>query len=183
MHRAARHRGRADTGSVVTEGRPSILVVDDDEDIVWMISAVLRKDFEVLTAADGRAGIKALEGHDLAGVIADHMMPGVTGVELLDRAQELQPGAARVLITASERVNVLKEAVNRARVHRFLSKPLRLTELPNLLTEAIREARLEAENARLIAELARKNEELAAINQRLEQEADERAAALQAAVA
>ena len=161
---------------------PKVLVVDDDDDILWMITAVLRRDYEVITAADGRGAITALEANDVAGVIADHMMPGITGVELLDRSHELRPGAARILITASDRINVLKDAVNRAHVHRFLSKPLRLTELPGMLGDAIREARLEAENARLVTELAIKNKELEGINERLEADVRQRTQELEIAV-
>jgi diguanylate cyclase (GGDEF)-like protein len=166
----------------VTASGPKILIVDDDDDIVWMISAVLRNGFEVVTAQNGKGALTLLEQHAFSGVIADHMMPGMTGVELLDRCHELCPAAARVLITASDHVNVLREAVNRARVHRFLNKPLRLTELPALLRDAIREARLEAENARLVSELAAKNAELNQINERLEAEVKQRTQDLQIAV-
>jgi diguanylate cyclase (GGDEF)-like protein len=164
------------------EHLPKVLVVDDDDDIVWMISAVLRKDYSVLSASDGRAAMSVLEGNEIAGIIADHMMPGMSGVELLDRSLELRPEAARILITASDRVNVLKDAVNRARVHRFLSKPLRLTELPAILGEAIREAHLEAENRNLARELAIKNEQLARINEGLEAEVRQRTQELRAAI-
>jgi diguanylate cyclase (GGDEF)-like protein len=136
----------------------------------------------VVTAQDGLQAVAVLEKQDVAGIIADHMMPGMTGVELLDRGHELRPAAARILITASDRVNVLRDAVNRARVHRFLSKPLRLTELPATLADAIREAWLEAENARLVNELARKNDELNQINGRLEVEVRERTHELRAAI-
>jgi diguanylate cyclase (GGDEF)-like protein len=166
----------------VSEPRAKILVADDDGDIVRMIATILRNGFEVVTAQDGRSAASLLEEHDFAGVIADHMMPGITGVELLDKTHELRPCAARILITASERISVLKEAVNRAHVHRFLSKPLRLAELPGTLGEAIREARLEAENARLAIELARKNDELNRINERLEGLVRQRTLELQVAV-
>lgn len=159
-----------------------VLVVDDDDDIVWMISAVLRKDYAVVSASDGPSAVALLEDNDVAGIIADHMMPGMSGVELLDRSLDLRPHAARILITASDRVNVLKDAVNRARVHRFLSKPLRLTELPSILGDAIREAQLEAENQQLAQELARKNEQLLRANERLEAEVRQRTQELRAAI-
>jgi diguanylate cyclase (GGDEF)-like protein len=162
--------------------RQKVLVVDDEEDIVWMVEAVLRKDYDVLTATHGDKALKAIETEDLACVIADHMMPGVTGVDVLDHALARRPAAARVLVTASERVNVLRDAINRARVHRFLSKPLRLAELPAMLADAIREARLEAENARLVAALERANMELRGANERLEAEVAQRTQELQSAV-
>jgi diguanylate cyclase (GGDEF)-like protein len=86
-------------------------------------------------------------------------------------------------VTASDRVAVVKDAINQARVHRFLSKPLRLTELPGMVAGAIREAGLETENQRLVAELSQKNAALALANERLESDVLERTRELRAAVA
>jgi len=167
----------------VTQNLQRILVVDDDADILMMLQTMLRKDYEVLTAHHGTVAVQTLQQTPVAAVIADHMMRGMTGVELLNRAYELQPGAARVLITATDRVAVIKDAINQARVHRFLSKPLRLSELPGLVAGAIREAGLETENQRLIAELSMKNAELGRSNERLEQEVSARTLELRAAIA
>ena len=177
-----RVRRRAFDASAVSVGLPKVLIVDDDADIVSMIGTVLRKQYDVIGVNDGRSATVALEAGEVAAVIADHMMPGMTGIELLDRCHVLQPQSARILITASDRVAVLKDAVNRAHVHRFLPKPLRLIELPTTLGEAIREARLEAENARLVTELASKNAELASINEQLEADVRARTRELEIAV-
>jgi diguanylate cyclase (GGDEF)-like protein len=166
----------------VSEAPQKILVVDDDANIISMLSAVLRANYTVIGAPDGKTAVKLLEQHDFAGIIADHMMPGMTGVELLDRSHARMPAAARILITASDHVAVLKDAVNRARVHRFVPKPLRLADLPGLVADAIRESQLEAENARLATELARKNDELNRINERLEADVQLRTQELQAAI-
>lgn len=168
---------------MASEPLQKILIVDDDDDILAMLEIVLGERYDVVVARDGASALTALATCEVTGVIADHMLPGITGIELLDRAHELRPAAARVLITASDRVTVLRDAVNRAHVHRFLSKPLRIAELPSQVAEAIREAGLEAENARLVLELSGKNAELARINERLELEVLERTRELQAAVA
>ncbi|MEY4577133.1 MAG: hypothetical protein RL701_1836 [Pseudomonadota bacterium] len=162
---------------------PRVLIVDDDADILMMLHTVLRRDFDVITASNAAEALTVLTHNDVDAVLADHMMPGMTGVELLNHAQELKPSAARILVTASDRVSVVREAINEARVHRFLSKPLRLTELPGLVAGAIREAGLEAENGRLVAELSVKNRELARANERLESEVLSRTRELREAVA
>jgi diguanylate cyclase (GGDEF)-like protein len=159
-----------------------VLVVDDDNDILVMLQTVLRRDYEVLTANDGASALRVIEQTDVAAVLADHMMPGMTGVELLDKAHALRPTAARVLITASDRIAVLKDAINQARVHRFVSKPLRLTELPGLVSGAIREVKLETENARLVDELSIKNAQLARSNEELEIQVLERTRELRVAI-
>lgn len=147
-----------------------------------MISLVLRRNFVVETAHSGQAALELLARHEPDAVLADHMMPGMTGVELLDEVHRLRPTAARVLVTASDRVTVLREAVNRARVHRFLSKPLRVAELSGVVEQVIREVDLEAENARLASELLEKNAALASANERLEREVEARTLELRQAV-
>lgn len=167
-----------------------LLIVDDDPDIVRMLKTVLVRQHEVLTAGDGNEAFDLLQKHSVAAVLADHMMPGLTGVELLNKAFDLQPAAARVLITASDRANVVKDAVNLAHVHRFLSKPLRIADLSDVVSGAIHEAHLESENARLVQELSHRNAELETAirmvheqRERLEVEVAERTKELRDAVA
>lgn len=159
----------------------SLLVVDDDDGILKLFESALKASFRVLTAPDGMAGKEILEHEDVACVVADQMMPGLTGVELLREAATLRPHAARILVTASDRVKDLSDAVNLAQVHRFLSKPVRIGELIGVVKSAVHQANLERENQRLVAELTDKNALLLrALSQvqdserRLEREVDER---------
>jgi len=146
-----------------------ILIVDDDADIVRLLTTVLARKHEIFTAKDGTEALELLRQHRFGAVLADHMMPGLTGVELLNKAFELQPGAARVLITASDRATVLKDAVNVAHVHRFLSKPLRIGDLIDVVDGALQESYLERENTRLVEELRQRNAQLQDVVQLLEE--------------
>jgi diguanylate cyclase (GGDEF)-like protein len=125
-----------------------------------MLRDLFKRQYEVVTAGSGDDAAELLKEHEVLAVLADHMMPGLTGVELLEKASEMQPDAVRILITASERVDDLRDAVNRARVHRFVSKPLRVMDLRTTVTSAIREMLLEQENRRLVEELSEKNQRL-----------------------
>ncbi|MEW5850176.1 MAG: diguanylate cyclase [Myxococcota bacterium] len=174
----------------MTEGRARVLLADDDRDILRMLKESLAKDFEVITATDGTAAMELLRTTALDCVVADQMMPGFTGVQVLAATQDAQPKAVRILLTASERMDHLRDAVNMARVHRFLSKPVRLMEFRSHVTEAIRMNRLEEENQRLVVELKEKNAMLARAltevqnhERRLEREVEERTRELRAAMA
>lgn len=159
----------------------TLLVVDDDDGILKLFETALKSSFRVLTAADGLTGKGVLEREDVACVVADQMMPGLTGVELLREAVALRPNAARILVTASDRVKDLSDAVNLAQVHRFLSKPVRITELISVVKSAVHQASLERENQRLVGELTEKNallqralSEVQHSGRRLEREVEER---------
>lgn len=160
----------------MTEHAPIVLAVDDDVMTLSLMSEVLAGHCEVIGASSAEQALELLRQREVAVILADHMLPGMTGVELLDSAQALRPSAARILITASERVSVFKDAVNRARIHRLLVKPVRWLDLPDIIEGARREVTLEVENARLLGELAE-------ANQRLEREVAERTRELRAAVA
>nr|ADI22125.1 FOG: GGDEF domain [uncultured myxobacterium HF0200_19H16] len=135
-----------------------ILLVDDEPEIVTMFREVLKRDYCVYTATNGAEALDILrEKTEIQAVIADHMMPKMTGVELLQAAYDIQPHTARVLVTASQEVEHLRDAINLARVHRFVSKPVRLAELRAVVSGALREASLESENTSLVDELQEKN--------------------------
>jgi thioredoxin reductase (NADPH) len=82
----------------------------------------------VLRAAGGQAGLDTLaqlkeRGDSVALVISDQRMPGLTGVEFLERARALYPEARRVLLTAYAETEVAIRAINAAQIHYYLTKP------------------------------------------------------------
>lgn len=133
--------------------KPQILVVDDDHLILTILSDILSLEFRVLTAADGEAGIEILKREPVSALLCDQTMPKVLGVEVLGKCAELQPKAVRILITASDNVADIANAVNQARVHRVVVKPVREVEIVATIKSAIREVELEEENRRLVKDL------------------------------
>jgi diguanylate cyclase (GGDEF)-like protein len=169
--------------------RDRILVVDDDDGILKLFETALKHTFDVVTAMDGNAARAQLDAGEFACVVADHMMPGITGIELLKHAFDKRPTCARILVTASDRVQDLGDAINVAQVHRFLAKPVRVTELANVVKDAVRQIRLESENRALVGELKEKNalltKALAAVQEserRLEREVEQRTRDLKASI-
>ena len=162
--------------------RAHVLVVDDDASILQLFETALQSKFHITTARDGdEAKLLLAKDADIACLVADHMMPGITGIDLCKAAIAIRPHAARVLVTASDRVQDLSDAINQGRVHRFLPKPVRLAELVDVVVDAVRLAGLERENQRLVKELVDKNrlltKALAAVQQsgrQLELEVEQR---------
>src|SRR5688500_13338835 len=101
-----------------------ILVVDDDKLIRTVLTDLLGEDYEVLTPAGGSEALKLLQKNDVAAILCDQMMPDVNGVDVLKQCIDLRPEAVRILITASDDVRAARDAINLARVHRFIVKPL-----------------------------------------------------------
>jgi response regulator RpfG family c-di-GMP phosphodiesterase len=139
-----------------------VLFVDDEENILRSLRRLVSdEDFEVLLAHSGEEGLDILrDTGDIALIVSDQRMPGLTGVDFLQQARTLAPDAGRVLLTGYADITATIEAINKGGAHRYISKPWNDQELLLTLREAVRGYRLEREN-RALSELVRKqNEEL-----------------------
>ena len=79
----------------------------------------------------------------LASSLSDQRMPGMSGVELLERARTLAPDAKRMLVTAYADLQAVVDAVNRGQVTRYFVKPWDRAEMLAALEDALKIARLE----------------------------------------
>ena len=141
-----------------------ILVVDDEPDILRNFELAYGDDFEILTAQDGQAGLRVLEGRDVAVIVADQRMPAMSGVQFLERSMPIRPDAVRIILTGYVDNEALVRAVNSTRIFRYISKPWDHDELQECLRRGIEFFHLTRENARLLSQLAEANERLAAEN-------------------
>lgn len=100
-----------------------ILFVDDEEPNLVVFEAVCGEEFPVLTASSGEAGLELMRRHEVGVVLTDQRMPGMTGVELLEKVQAEWPDSIRLLITAYSDLQAAEDAINRGHVRRYLRKP------------------------------------------------------------
>lgn len=82
------------------ERPPVLLIVDDEERILSSLRRALRKEgYEILTAGGAAEALATLEAREVRALLSDHKMPGLGGLELLERAAALRPSCALLLIT------------------------------------------------------------------------------------
>ena len=112
--------------------RPILLAVDDDVSVLEAVVQDLRRHYgatyRVMRAASGHAALDMLaqlktREEPVALLMSDQRMPGIPGVEFLERARELYPEARRVLLTAYADTDAAIRAINTARIHYYLNKP------------------------------------------------------------
>jgi len=135
----------------------------------------------VLQAASGAEGLSILEAEEVAVIVSDHMMPGMSGTEFLGKSVEIRPEAVRIMLTASLEQGVVREAINVGRVTRFLNKPWEPDILRSDVREGVRRFELEREVEALNELTRRQRDELRGLNADLEQRVRERTAALHVA--
>jgi len=112
--------------------RPILLAVDDDVSVLEAVVQDLRRHYgatyRVMRAASGQAALDTMaqlkkRQEPVALLLSDQRMPGMTGVEFLEKARELYPEAKRVLLTAYADTEAAIRAINTARIHYYLNKP------------------------------------------------------------
>ena len=80
--------------------RPTLLIVDDEAQILSALKRSLRRErYEIIAVESAAEALQLLGERVVDGILTDHKMPGMSGVQLLERAAELQPSAVRMLIT------------------------------------------------------------------------------------
>ena len=155
----------SNNGNGQTQGtdykRFPILVVDDEPENLVAFELNFQKEFSVLTAQSGDEALEILENQNVALLISDQRMPGMTGVNFLKRSMEKCPNAVRMIITGYSDIQALIEAVNNGHIWHYITKPWDPDELQISLRRAIDNYLLLQENRRLMDELQRKNDELA----------------------
>ena len=103
---------------------PPILCVDDESDILESLERTLRSRFQVIKAESASDGLKVLDQRDdIAIIISDHMIGDMNGVEFLSKAAKKAPLTSRVLLSGQIDLKAIEEAINTAKIHKFILKP------------------------------------------------------------
>lgn len=151
------------------ERRRTLLIVDDEANIVTALRRLLRRDgYEIVTAGSGEEGLRRLAEQPVDVILSDQRMPGMTGVEFLHRAHALYPDTVRMVLSGYTELQSILDAINEGAIYKFLTKPWDDERLRAHVAEAFRQKGLVDENRRLTHQLETANADLAHLNQRLE---------------
>lgn len=126
----------------------SILVVDDDQDMLSNIQYILR-EYKTETVSNPVEALKLLREKPFQIILSDYQMPEMNGVEFLKNSIEVAPKAKRILFTAFTDLMKNEELWNQAKVHRILAKPFTPDEMTEVVENAIYESIMEEENEKL----------------------------------
>ncbi|MBV8781756.1 MAG: hybrid sensor histidine kinase/response regulator [Phycisphaerae bacterium] len=146
----------------------TILVVDDEADIVRSVQDLLRKDWKVIGTTKATEALELMKGEEVHVIMSDQRMPGMTGVEFLSQARGDHPDAIRLLFTGYADIHAVIDAINQGNVYRYITKPWDPDELQAILRQAAERYDMIVERKRLYAELETKNKQLQSANAELE---------------
>jgi putative two-component system response regulator len=107
----------------------TLLLVDDDPDVLATLTRSFRKDYKTLSASGGEEGIAFLNERPVDLIICDQRMPNISGDQVLSHALQVQPDAIRILLTGYADVESLLTCVNEAHIYKYVTKPWDPAEL------------------------------------------------------
>jgi DNA-binding NtrC family response regulator len=129
----------------------SLLIVDDEPDILLVMSANLKKEgYEVDTAEDGVEALKKVEARDYDAIIVDHQMPRLTGMAFLERLRDGDTPAAGqrdipvIVVTAYGTIEMAVKAMKDG-AYSYLTKPIEYDDLSRQVKNAVERRRLSRE--------------------------------------
>ncbi len=155
--------------------KPAVLVIDDEQAILRSIRRLLHRDnYQIHLASNGDEAIKILVETDIAVIICDQRMPGMSGAEVLTQACKIRPDAYRITLTGFTDLEAAQRSINEGQIHQFLTKPWQDDHLRLLVAEGVRAHQLIQENRRLEQLTRQQNVELQTWNKNLEEQVQQR---------
>ena len=133
--------------------RYKILIVDDEPDNLQLLYRTLRRDYEVTKAQGPLEALEILKETPFNCILSDHKMPDMDGVEFLKRTYDMYPDTIRLLVTAYSDVEILMNAINYAKIYRYIKKPYSPEELLHIVQLALEYYQLKEDNKKLIVDL------------------------------
>jgi DNA-binding NtrC family response regulator len=127
-----------------------VLVVDDEVDMLHLLERSIRRDLdcEIDTASSGNEALSLLEAKNYDLALVDNRMPGMDGLELLERVKRINPWMTVVIMTAHGGVELAVKSIKKG-AYDFITKPFDHEELIHLLQKALERSQLLRENLNL----------------------------------
>jgi len=145
--------------------RPTLLVVDDEYDMLRSVHDLLRIDYRVVTYQRGVDALDFLRSAESVHVIlTDQRMPEMTGVEVLRQAMAIRPETTRLLFTAYSDIHTVIDAINEGHVFHFIAKPCDPDLLEAVVRQGVEHHNLIVEKNQLLADLRETNAKLTEAN-------------------
>ncbi len=146
----------------------TVLLVDDEPNIVAALKRLLRPDgYQILSAHGGEEGLEVLLQNEVDVIVSDQRMPGMLGADFLRAAKSRYPQTIRIMLSGYTELQSVTAAVNEGAIYKFLTKPWDDEQLRTHIADAFRLKEIADENERLNLELRTANHELAKTNRKM----------------
>ncbi len=140
--------------------RPTLLFVDDEANVLEVLTRMFEKRFDVVCAHSGMEALEILKCRSIDLLLTDQKMPEMTGIQLARAARELGIEVTTILLTAYTDPTEIIAAINEGQVYRYVTKPWDVNDLSMTVKNAIESVELKKEKNRLLESLHKRIEAL-----------------------
>lgn len=126
-----------------TDRNPTLLYVDDQPSHLALFRKAFEGDYSIMTASSGLEGIEIIKNNEIFLAIADHNMPHMSGIDFLQKVQEIAPKVEQALLSAYTDESLVKEATARTKISEYLRKPWKREMMKGFIEESLRKYKIE----------------------------------------
>jgi two-component system response regulator HydG len=135
-----------------------IMVVDDEESMCNFMQIMLEKEgYKTVTSQDSKIALERIKKENYDLVVADLMMPEMSGLELLSKAKSIDPDLSFIVMTAFASVDTAIEALKTG-AYDYITKPFKVDEIKIAIKKCLEQKKIKHENIRLKQELKKKSD-------------------------
>ncbi|MCA1247297.1 EAL domain-containing protein [Massilia sp. MS-15] len=118
------NRARPDQPPAHDDTLQTLLIVDDDVNVLTALHRLFRRDnYRVLTASSPAEGFELLALYRVQVILCDQRMPVMSGTEFLSKVKEMYPETIRIILSGDTGVETVLDSINRGAIYRFYTKP------------------------------------------------------------
>ncbi len=134
-----------------------LLVIDDDPSVPWLLSEGLGENYEIVSARDGKEGIKLISGNRPDLVLLDIKMSGLSGFEVLEQIKEMDRFLEVIMLSGHSETKNVVESIHRG-ASEFITKPFDVKEVEIHIQKVLEKNKLKKELDLLKSELQAKTQ-------------------------
>ncbi|SDH85552.1 PAS domain S-box-containing protein/diguanylate cyclase (GGDEF) domain-containing protein [Pseudomonas benzenivorans] len=118
-------------------GAQTLLLLDDEENILRALARVLRRDgYQILIANHAQDAFALLAQHEVQVILSDQRMPEMNGTEFFSRVKDLYPDTIRIVLSGYTDLKSVTDAINQGAIYKFLTKPWDDAQLRTTIAQA-----------------------------------------------
>lgn len=137
------------------EKKHTIMIVDYELGQLRSMEPLLSEDYRVIRAKDGQDALDIIDNMkhpgEISVIISDQRLPGLTGIELLEKIKDILPNSIRIILMAYVNLENINDAINKAKIHEFIQTPFEPEDLKVRIKRAVEtfDYKQEIEKARI----------------------------------
>ncbi len=138
-----------------SEEKPTVLIVDDEENNLQLLKRTFRGKYDILTASNGVEALEVVKQNSdkIALIVSDQKMPKMEGTEFLKQVRDINPQIVKILLTGHVDMDIVVSSINECDLFQYILKPFEPEELKIVVENGITKYSLSTHNKMYYNEL------------------------------